>query len=130
MNFLINNFLIDIILVTFPLLVYFIYSCYTSLNNTSKYNNLCLTICLISSLYLILSHIKNEKILLFTSIPILISYIKKKQLLGLALSIYAIYKLTINSDLNIYFLILKYLSVDSFLVIIIFCTFSHLSTWF
>lgn len=111
MNFLINNFVIDIILVTFPLLIYFIYSCYTSLNNSSKYNNLILIVSLISSLYLILIHVKNEKILLFASIPILISYIKKKQLLSLALSIYAIYNLTINSNLNLYFLILKYLSI-------------------
>ena len=86
------NIFLNIIILLFPLLIYFIYNCYINLN-LKKYNSLFFEICSFSSLYLSLKYISfidNDKLLLFCNIPIVLSFIKKNDRLAIILSIYLI----------------------------------------
>lgn len=84
-----EDIILNVVLVIFPILLYLLLMCYK--NEVSKsYNNLLLSISLITSLYLCLRFgIKDEnsKILLFCNIPIVISLMKKNTFLGVLLSI-------------------------------------------
>ena len=86
---IVENIILNIILVVFPLLVYLVLVIYN--DNTSKKNNSNLmTITLITSLYLCIrfgSLEPNTKILLFCNIPIVIAYMQKKPILAIMLSL-------------------------------------------
>ena len=86
---IVENIILNIILVVFPLLVYLVLVIYN--DNTSKKNNSNLmTITLITSLYLCIrfgSLEPNTKVLLFCNIPIVIAYMQKKPILAIMLSL-------------------------------------------
>lgn len=109
MNIVIDNLILNIILIIFPILIYFIYSCYSSLRNNEKYNDFILNICLISSLYLISKYGNNKELIIFLNIPLVISYLKKKNEFSIIISIIIIYKLNTIYNINIYLSILKYI---------------------
>ena len=110
--FIIKDIVLNLILITFPILVYLVLVCYReNINNSNK--DTLLTIALITSLYLCLKYIPSEvntKVLLFCNIPIVIAYMKKKHYLGIFLSIanvlYSYYVLNIE----VIIMIIKYLS--------------------
>lgn len=111
---IIENIIVNIILVTFPLLVYLVLKIYN--DNVSKdKDNLLITVSLITSLYLCLklgAIDNNPKILLFCNIPIVIAYLHKKTTLGVILSITNIlyYILMYTYDSIILIIIIKYIS--------------------
>lgn len=123
MDIIISNLILNLVLIIFPILIYFIYSCYSSLIDNKKYNNYIFIISLISSLYLTFRYGVNEGVLLFLNIPIVISYLKKKTILSIILSFIVIYNLYIIYDINVYILILKYLLY--FLIYIIYSKRKH-----
>ena len=107
-----EDIIFNTVLIVFPILVYLVLVCYK--NDINKnYNNLLLSIALISSLYLCLRFgiiDGNSKVLLFCNIPIVIALMKKKPLLGVLLALinilycFFIYK-------NIYLIVtIKYLT--------------------
>lgn len=110
--FIIKDIILNLILITFPILVYLVLVCYReNINNNNK--DTLLTIALITSLYLCLKYIPskvNTKVLLFCNIPIVIAYMKKKHYLGIFLSIanvlYSYYVLNIE----VIIMIIKYIS--------------------
>ena len=77
-----EDIILNTVLIVFPILVYLVLVCYK--NDINKnYNNLLLSIALISSLYLCLRFgiiDGNSKVLLFCNIPIVIALMKKKSL--------------------------------------------------
>ena len=109
---ILNDLVLNIILIMFPISIYFIYNCYRELK-CEKYNKIILHVTLFSSLYLSLKYGNintNSNILLFCNIPILIAYLKKEPSLAILLSItilvYAIYL----TNYNIIFMLLKLIS--------------------
>ena len=84
-----EDIILNTVLIVFPILVYLVLVCYK--NDINKnYNNLLLSIALISSLYLCLRFgiiDGNSKVLLFCNIPIVIALMKKKSLLGVLLAL-------------------------------------------
>ena len=86
---IIEDIILNLILIVFPLLVYLVLVCYQ--NETPRQRKkLLLNIALFTSLYLCLKFgitEGNNKILLFCNIPIVISYIKKETYSGIILSI-------------------------------------------
>ena len=86
---IINDTILIIILISFPILIYFIYNCYRELK-CEKYNQILLNVSLFTSLYLCLKYGEiqtTNQVLLFCNIPILIAYLKKQPKLALILSI-------------------------------------------
>lgn len=84
-----EDIILNTVLIVFPILVYLVLVCYKSDIN-KNYNNLLLSIALISSLYLCLRFgiiDGNSKVLLFCNIPIVIALMKKKPLLGVLLAL-------------------------------------------
>ena len=89
---LFEEVLLNIMLVSFPILIYFVYGCYTEILN-KKYNIFVLGFALFSSLYLCLKYgttSSNNIMLLFCNVPIVIAYTKKKEIIGVILSILSI----------------------------------------
>lgn len=90
MNYsIIENILLNLILILFPVLIYLVLVCYKDDTN-KKQNNLLLNVALYTSLYLSLKYgivEKSYNILLFCNIPIVIAYMKKQTLTGILLSI-------------------------------------------
>ena len=86
---IIKEVILNIILVLFPILIYFIYNCYRELKS-AKYNEILFNLSLFSSLYLCIKYGYSNNyinIILFCNIPILISYLKKESKVAIALSI-------------------------------------------
>lgn len=87
--FLIEDIILNLILIVFPLLVYLVLVCYKT-EKVSKIKNLLFNLALFTSLYLCLKFgitDNNNKILLFCNIPIVIAYMKKQTYTGILLSI-------------------------------------------
>lgn len=109
---MINIFIRNIIFVSFPLLIYFFYVVYKNMKD-EKEDNLFLILSLFSSLYLCLKFgdiIKDDRLLIFCNIPIVIAYVKKKGFLGVILSVLLITYSYIVFDLDIIILmIIKYI---------------------
>lgn len=85
---IIEDIILNIILIMFPILMYFVFTCYQEKENKAL-DNLLLNISLASSLYLCLKFgtiTNNSKIILFCNIPIIIAYMKKKPVTGVILS--------------------------------------------
>lgn len=108
--YIVKDIILNIILITFPILVYLVLVCYRE--NTKTKNNL-LVISLVTSLYLCLRYgvgQTNNKILLFCNIPIVIAYMKKNPLLGIALSTINILYSHYIIEVPIIITIIKYIS--------------------
>lgn len=108
---ILNDSLLNLILIIFPISIYFIYNCYRELK-CEKYNNIIFQITLFSSLYLSIKYgnIANNNILVFCNIPILIAYLKKQPLLAITLSLIIIINNIYMPNQNIYFLSIKFIS--------------------
>ena len=109
---IVYNAILNIVLVTFPILIYFVYSCYESLKY-KKYNNIVFMGLLFLSLYLGLKfgeYNLNSKLLLFTNIPIVIAYLKKEDKLAIFLSLVTISYCYFIYHISVITIILKYLS--------------------
>ncbi len=107
-----NDIVLNLILMVFPILVYFIYSCYRELC-MEKYNQTLFGVALVSSMYLCLKfgNVKgNIFVLLFCNLPIIVAYLKKQVGVALLLSIVVIVYALSFMNVNAILLILKYLS--------------------
>ena len=107
---LFEEVLLNIMLVSFPVLIYFVYGCYTEIFN-KKYNIFVLGFALFSSLYLCLKYgtvSSNNIMLLFCNVPIVIAYTKKKLIIGVLLSILSILYCYYVFEYEIILLVIKY----------------------
>ena len=101
---------LNIILITFPVLIYFIYNCYRELK-CEKYNYIVLNISLFTSLFLSLKFANTNnliQILVFCNIPILLAYLKKEPKVAIILSLITLYYSFYVYKLNINLMIIKY----------------------
>ena len=114
MNIILNKVILSLVLMIFPILIYFIYCIYSSLCNKEKYNNLVFCLCILTSIYLIFKYGYRKEILVFLDIPLIITYLKKKTLFGILLSIFLIININSISEFNISIIIIKYLSIFIF----------------
>lgn len=108
---LFEELFLNIILITFPILVYFICSCYHLLRK-EKYNDLLLGLLLVSSLYIFLKYgkvVNDSKILLFCNIPIIFAFLKKKGYLAIILSLFVIGYCHYVFDYNVIIMSIKFL---------------------
>ena len=84
---IIKDLLPNLILMIFPMLVYFVYNCYRELK-CEKYNGILFNLSLFSAVYLSLKYGTNISIsLLVVNIPILIAYVKKESKVAVVLSL-------------------------------------------
>lgn len=104
------NMITNIILIIFPILIYFIFSCYNVLSN-KKYSKLLLIITLLTSLYLSLTCnvALNSNVLLFCNVPIVVAYIRKEKELAIILSVVMMIMSYNMYELNIVLAFIKYL---------------------
>ena len=110
--FVIENIFLNIILIMFPILIYFLLSCYKD-EISKHFDDLILNISLATSLYLCLKFgtiTEDNKILLFCNIPIVIAYMKKKPVTAIVLSIVNVLYCYFSYDIVCYSTILKYIS--------------------
>lgn len=106
-----KDIILNIILITFPILIYLVLVSYNEEIKIKK--DTLLTITLITSLYLCLKYVQDEvntKILLFCNIPIVIAYMKNKPVLGVFLSIANILYSHFILEIDILITIIKYIS--------------------
>ena len=107
---IIGEFVVNFILIMFPILVYFIYNCYRELC-MEKYNSLLLNFALVSSFYLCIKYgnMNNEFFsLLFCNLPIVMAYLKKQSKIGILLSLFSIFYVYLSFHYSIWFISLKY----------------------
>ena len=106
----IENAVLNLILVMFPILLYFIYNCYRELT-CEKYNGVILGVALGTSIYLCFRYgsiEENSLGLLFCNLPIIVAYLKKEDKMALILSLVVISYSYLNFDIAIIWLIIKY----------------------
>ena len=118
---ILNEIVLNLILVVFPILIYFIYNCYRELK-CEKYNSILLNLSLFLSLYLCLKYGNTydiTKYILFSNIPILVSYLKKQPKVAILLSLITIYYTNNIYEYNINLMIIKFIC---YLIIYILCT--------
>ena len=116
---LIEEIFLNLILILFPILIYFLYSCYILIKN-KKYNELLLCLTLFTSLYIFLkygSSINDNRILLFSNIPIIVTYLKKKGYLAIILSSFVILYSYYIFNYSVVILTIKLISYYIFYVI-------------
>jgi len=108
-----NEIILNIIIVIFPVMIYLVFSCYNLLANKCL-ARLIFIITMCTSLYLSLSFNsyigKNSLMLMFCNIPSLICYFKKEVKLALLFSLIVIFVSYFIYDVNIYIVGLKYIS--------------------
>ena len=106
-----KDIILNMILITFPILIYLVLVSYSEEIKIKK--DTLLTITLITSLYLCLKYVQDEvntKILLFCNIPIVIAYMKNKPILGVFLSVVNILYSHFILEIDILITIIKYIS--------------------
>ena len=104
-----ENMIISMIMIIFPILMYLVFTCYNSLAN-KKIERIIFIVTMCTSLYLSFRYnMGNEKLLLFCNIPIFICYFKREELLGLILSLMVVVVSYFKYDVNLYVVISKYL---------------------
>ncbi len=103
-----NIFLLCVFLF-FPLTCYLLYITHLS-NMDLKVKNVVLDISLITSLFLIIRYIDNKSIyiLLFYNIPLLLAYLKRKNITAIFLSIVIVYFYNYYTSIPLIILILEY----------------------
>lgn len=111
---MLDDVIINVILILFPLLIYFVISCYSEVNN-KKIKNYVFNLLNCTSIYLCIKYGKTENLtllLLFCDISVMIAYIKRKDklsvILSLALLIYCYY--THKIGVYMFIIIAKYIS--------------------
>lgn len=103
--------LIDLIFITFPLILYLFYIAYNQ-NIGKKENKLIFDVTLITSLYLLIRYGKNTTIynpLIISSVPLTIAYYKRDKLSSIILSIFIIVDCYYSFGFNVVFMIFEYL---------------------
>lgn len=80
-----DNIILNVIMIVFPILVYFIYNCYRELRG-EKYSELVFDVALVSSIYCCFKY-GGIFSLLFCNIPVIIGYMRKRVNLSIVLSI-------------------------------------------
>lgn len=103
-----NIFLLCVFLF-FPLTCYLLYITHLS-NMDLKVKNVVLDISLITSLFLIIRYINNKSIyiLLFYNIPLLLAYLKRKNITAIFISIVIVYFYNYYTSIPLIILILEY----------------------
>lgn len=115
-----ENVVLNVILTLFPILLYFVYNCYTAVKNL-KPNKDVFYFLLITSLYFCLKFGKVENIyilLLFANIPILIAYLKNEKKFAVILSLFIICYSYFTFDINMFYVFIQYIC---YFVIYTFC---------
>lgn len=102
-----DSIILNIIVIVFPIIVYFIYNCYRELRG-DKYNYLVFDVMLLSSMYFCFKY-GNVYSLLFCNIPIIIGYLNKRIKISLILSIACLICTCIYFKLNIIVAVIKYI---------------------
>ena len=105
-----GTIILNLILITFPILIYFIYNCYRELK-CEKYNNILLNLSLFTSLYFCFKYGGKDisKITLFANIPILLAYLKKEHKTAIILSIITIWYTKYIYHHEVYLMIIKFI---------------------
>ena len=105
-----GTIILNLILITFPILIYFIYNCYRELK-CEKYNNILLNLSLFTSLYFCFKYGGKDisKITLFANIPILLAYLKKEHKTAIILSIITIWYTKYIYQYEVYLMIIKFI---------------------
>jgi len=109
---IISDVVLNLILMVFPILVYFTYNCYRELR-CEKYNNLLLNVSLVSSMYLCFKYGNiedNMEMLLFCNLPIVVSYLKSQYKVAILLSFMVIFYASFDSVISVIILIVKFIS--------------------
>ena len=109
---IIEDIILNLILIVFPLLIYLVLVCYQDSTNIKR-KKILLNIALFTSLYLCLKFgiiENNNKILLFCNIPIVIAYMKKQTYTGIILSMINILYCYFIYDTLYIITIIKYIS--------------------
>lgn len=105
-----NDVVLNLILMMFPILVYFIYNCYRELK-CEKYNVLLFDVALVTSMYLCFRYgnvSENTLGLLFCNLPIVVAYLKKQPDVAIGLSVIVIGYSYFVFQLDIFILVLKF----------------------
>ncbi len=106
-----KDVVLNLILMVFPILVYFIYNCYRELK-CEKYNQLLLNVALVSSMYLCFKYGNvwdNALGLLFCNLPIVVAYLKNQSNVALLLSCMVVLYAHFVFNLDVIFFVLKYI---------------------
>ena len=109
---MLDSIILNIVLVLFPILVYFVYTCYIAVNN-KKNKDIAFELLIFTSLYLCLKYgngINQNGLLLFSNIPILVAYLKRKDKLAVFLSLFTILYCYYTFEINMIFIIIKHFS--------------------
>ncbi len=107
-----DDIVICLILVMFPILIYFIYNCYRELC-MEKYNQTLFGVALVSSMYLCLrfGNVRgNFFVLLFCNLPIVFAYLKKEMFIAVLMSVCVILYVSYFIHVHVIFLICMYVS--------------------
>ena len=110
---IIEDIILNLILILFPILVYLVLVCYITNELNSKRKIILLYIALLTSLYLCLKYgstNENSQIMLFCNIPIVIAYMKKQTKFAIILSVLNIAYFYCIYDNIIIITIIKYIS--------------------
>lgn len=108
---MIEDLVLNLILVVFPVLIYFIYNCYREVC-MEKYNNLLLNISLVSSMYFYFKYgnVENNAMgMLVCNLPIIVAYLKKQSSTAILLSLIVVMYSYFLLDMSI-IIVIKYLS--------------------
>lgn len=107
-----SNIVLNLILMAFPILLYFIYNCYRELR-CEKYNHLLLDVSLVSSMYLCFKFGQvgdNVQVLLFCNLPIIVAYLKGHSSVAVLLSLAVVWCSYFEYHLVIGFMVVKFIS--------------------
>ena len=117
-----NDVVINMIVIVFPILIYLVFSCYNLLTD-KRIVKLLFIVTMCTSLYLSLNNDfynnDNKLLLMFCNIPTLICYFKKESKLGFIFSLVVILVSYVKYDINIYIVGIKY--VGYFLTYTLLC---------
>ncbi len=105
-----RDIVLNLILMVFPILVYFIYNCYRELK-CEKYNKLLLDVSLVSSMYLCFKYGNmqgNTHILLFCNLPIVVAYLKRQPSIAVLLSLMVVLYAYFSYHIFIWILVIKF----------------------
>ena len=107
---LVESVIINLILILFPIIIYFLYCCCFAINK-NKYFDIVLSLMLFFSLYLFFKYgncIDNSKILLFSNIPIIIAYMKNNSKLAIVLSLFVVFYCYYVFNYNVIIMAVKF----------------------
>ena len=107
-----DTIIFNSICVLFPFLIYIIFLAYFNLNKRNNYSNIIFELSLFSSLYLILKFSDNSfnnYSAVFLNVPLVFSYIKKKNSFSVFLSVFLTLYFVLAYRQNIYLIMLEYI---------------------